>query len=80
MSVLLPFVDVGQTGNNIYWLMTKNDLTVRDIQGRFGFETPQAIYKWINGKSLSKVDNLVMLAKIFDCKIDDIIVIAGKNT
>lgn len=45
MSVLLPFVDVGQTGNNIYWLMTKNDLTVRDIQGRFGFETPQAIYK-----------------------------------
>lgn len=79
MSVLLPFVDVSQTGNNIYRLMIKNNLTVRDIQDRFGFETPQAIYKWINGKCLPKVDNLVVLAKIFDCKIDDIIIIAGKT-
>lgn len=43
MSVLLPFVDVGQTGNNIYWLMTKNDLTVRDIQKKW-FDS---IIEWV---------------------------------
>lgn len=32
-------------------------LSVRDIQEYFGFETPQAIYKWQNGTSLLSVDN-----------------------
>lgn len=78
MSMPLPFIDVVETGNNIYWLMTINGLSVKDLQGKFGFSTPQAIYKWVNGKSLPTIDNLVSLAYIFNCKIDDIIIIAGK--
>ena len=41
----------------------------------FGFATPQAIYKWQKGTAMPTIDNLVMLAMIFQVKIDDIIVV-----
>ena len=40
-----------------------------------GFESPQAIYKWQWGQSLPTLDNLVVLAKVFECPIHDILVI-----
>lgn len=42
---------------------------------KFGFATPQAIYKWQQGISLPTVDNLVVLAAVFQVKIDDILVV-----
>lgn len=48
---------------------------MRDLQDIFGFATPQAIYKWQHGTALPTIDNLVILAAIFDVAMDDIIVI-----
>ncbi|RHV89551.1 XRE family transcriptional regulator [Lachnospiraceae bacterium OF09-33XD] len=42
----------------------------------FGFETPQAIYKWQRGTALPSVDNLVILSIIFRVKIEDILVLS----
>ena len=50
-------------------------MTVRDLQDVFGFSTPQAIYKWQQGVAMPTIDNLVVLAKIFQTTIDNIIVI-----
>lgn len=69
------FINVKETGENIYRLMWLNSLDVKNIQIAFGFQTPQAIYKWINGKNLPSLDNLVNLARIFNCKVDDILVV-----
>lgn len=69
------FINVIGTGENIYRLMWLNNLSVKDVQAAFGFTTPQAIYKWINGKNLPSLDNLVNLARIFKCKVDDILVV-----
>ena len=44
-----------KTGAQIRKLMMKNGYTVRDVQGAMGFEKPQSIYKWINGKSLTSL-------------------------
>ncbi len=71
----MPTINITATGNNIAKLRKAAGLTVRDLQNMFGFATPQAIYKWQNGAALPTVDNLVMLASIFGCKIDDILVI-----
>lgn len=49
-------------------------LSVRDIQEYFGFETPQAIYKWQNGTSLLSVDNLYALSILFGCPMEEILV------
>ena len=46
-----------ETGAQIRKLMMKNGYTVRDVQGAMGFENPQAIYKWISGKSLPSLNN-----------------------
>ena len=44
------------------------------MQAYFGFEEPQAIYKWQKGKSLPTVDNLYALAALLQVTVDDILV------
>ena len=47
-----PVIDLIETGNNIRRLRVERGMTVRDLQKYFGFEEPQAIYKWQRGQSL----------------------------
>ena len=70
-----PAIDMAKTGQNIVDLRKNAGLSVRDIQDAFGFSTPQAIYKWQQGLALPTIDNLVVLATLFDVKIDDILVV-----
>lgn len=74
----MPAIDMAATGKNIMDLREKAGLTVRELQDLFGFATPQAIYKWQHGTAMPTIDNLVMLAAIFQVHIDDILVINGK--
>ena len=53
---------------------TSAGLSVADIQMVFGFNSPQAIYKWQNGTALPTVDNLIVLAALLNVRIDDILV------
>ena len=71
----LPAIDVVETGKNIKLMMDQNGISVRELQQVFGFNTPQAIYKWIWGKYLPTVDNLAVLAWFFGTSIDKIIVV-----
>ena len=59
---------------NIVNLRKAAGLTVADIQMVFGFNSPQAIYKWQNGTALPTVDNLIVLAALLNVRIDDILV------
>ena len=70
----IPNIDMIRTGQNIIRLREENHMSVKDLQDIFGFTTPQAIYKWQQGATLPSIDNLVMLAKIFNVHIEDIIV------
>lgn len=64
-----------KTGERIKKLLLEQGYTIREIQGAFGFENPQAIYKWIHGKSLPSVDNLLILSRILHTSIEDILVV-----
>lgn len=66
-----------ETGAQIWKLMMKNGYTVRDVQGAMGFENPQAIYKWISGKSLPSLDNFLILSRLLHASIEDILVVDG---
>lgn len=66
-----------ETGERIKKLLTDKGYTVKDIQGAMGFENPQAIYKWISGKSLPSLDNFIILSRVLHTSIENILVIDG---
>ena len=68
-------IDMALTGANIVKLRTAAGLSVHDLQTIFGFNSPQAIYKWQNGTALPTVDNLVVLASVLKVRIDDLLII-----
>ena len=69
MSMIqFPVIDPVATGANICRLRKDRGLTVRDLQHYFGFEEPQAIYKWQRGQSLPSVDSkgsVALLRKVY---------------
>lgn len=69
----IPVINLPMTGAKINLLRKKANISVKEIQEVFGFESPQAIYKWIHGKNLPTVDNLIILAEIFNVTVDDIL-------
>ena len=66
-------LDVHNTANNIKSLREKAGLSVKDLQDVFGFNTPQAIYKWQSGRALPTIDNLVVLASVLNVPMDSIV-------
>lgn len=66
-----------ETGKKIRNLIRANGYTVRDIQGAMGFENPQAVYKWMAGRSLPSLDNLIILSRLLHVSMEDILVIDG---
>lgn len=72
---MIPAINMPDTGAHIKELMDQRGYSVKDIQQKFGFYTPQAVYKWINGDTLPTLDNLVILASILEVSVDDILVL-----
>ena len=72
-----PVIDLPATVANIRRLRQTKGLSVRDLQQFFGFEEPQAIYKWQRGQSLPTVDNLYALSTLLDVPMNDILVAAN---
>lgn len=68
-----------ETGKRIKQLLQDHGYKVKDIQGARGFETPQVVYKWLSGKSLPSLDNFVILSRLLNTSIEDILVIDGDS-
>ena len=69
-----PVIDLVGTGRSIGLHRRDAGLTVRDLQTYFGFEYPQAIYKWQHGECLPSVDNLLALARLLQVSMEDLLV------
>ena len=69
-----PTINPEATGKRIAQLRKEKGLTVRDVQNYFGFDAPQAIYKWQSGATLPSVDNLLALSVLLEVSIDSILV------
>lgn len=69
-----PTIDLKATGENIVRLRKNKGLSVKELQQYFGFEQPQAIYKWQWGECLPSVDNLFALSRILDVPMQEILV------
>ena len=73
-QIRFPVIDPVATGANIIRLRQERGLTVYDLQRFFGFDAPQAIYKWQKGQSLPSIDNLYALSALFQVSMNEILV------
>ena len=71
---IFPTINLIKTGENILALRRRKGLSVRVLQQMLGFATPQAIYKWQQGKSLPTVDNLYALGVLLEVPMEEILV------
>ena len=71
----LPVINMTATGLNIARLRKNAGMTVRDLQAVFGFANPQAIYKWQRGEAMPTLDNMIVLAAVFNVTVDEILVL-----
>ena len=69
-----PVINLPETGRCIERIRRQAGMTVRDLQTYFGFEYPQAIYKWQHGECLPTVDNLLALARLLQVSMEDLLV------
>ena len=69
-------INMKETGNNISHMRKEKGITIRQIQEEMGFNTPQAIYKWQAGATLPSLENLVVLAEMFETTIAEIVVVS----
>jgi len=74
MCNVFPVIDLRATGRAIKDKREAAGLTVQDVQNYFGFEYPQAVYKWQQGKSLPSVDNLLALSRLLRVPMEDLLV------
>ena len=71
----MPVINMTATGMNIARLRKNAGMTVRDLQAVFGFANPQAIYKWQRGETMPTLDNMIVLAAVFNVTVDEILVL-----
>ena len=71
----MPVIDTKATGANIKAMMKAKGFKIADIQDRCGFNTPQAIFKWMRGDTVPTIDNMIIIADMFGVTVDAIIVV-----
>jgi transcriptional regulator with XRE-family HTH domain len=72
--LIFPVIDMAATGRKIKALREHNGYSVQDIQEYFGFDQPQAIYRWQRGETLPRVDNLYALSSLLGEPMKNILV------
>ena len=70
----MPVINMEQTGKQIAELRKNANLTVNDIKEALALTPVNAVYKWQRGQTLPTLDNLVALAALFGCTINDIVI------
>ena len=63
-----------RTGVRIRSLLVENGLSVSELQNKMELDSPQAVYKWLNGTNLPTVDNLHRLSRILGVPIEEILI------
>lgn len=62
-----------KTGERLRKLMKMNEMSVRELQEELNVDSPQAVYKWINGKTIPSLENLLMLSRLFGVPIEGLL-------
>ncbi len=72
-----PVIDVPATSKNLKKLRESRGISVATLQQFLEMQNPQSIYTWenSNNKYLPRLDNLIILSKLYKVSIDDLIIL-----
>lgn len=66
-------IDIKATGSKIKAIMQTNSCSAKTLANSLGVSN-QAVYKWLNGQALPSLENLYQISKLFNVKMDDMVV------
>lgn len=66
-------IDMEKTGKKIKEIRKRSGMTIRQVQEACEISAA-AVCKWQNGQAMPTLDNLIILADLWDVKMDDLIV------
>ena len=69
-----PVIDIVATGRNIRRLRLEKGYSVNALQEYLGLSCPQGVYQWQAGRSLSSVDNLYAVSRLWGVSMNEILV------
>ena len=75
----LKKIDKVNTGENIRRLMRKARIDTFDLMMKLHLTSSSTIYSWTQGRVTPSAEALVKLSQIFDCSIDEILVLEGEE-
>lgn len=67
------------TGKRLRRLMEEYGLTVREVQEEMELESQQAVYKWLNGKTMPSTENLLVLSKLLHLPMEELLVLEEED-
>ncbi len=72
-------IDIQGTSQNLKRMLEERKISAKEVQRALKIKSPQAVYKWIsiNNQTLPSLENLIQLASLLNCSIEDILVIRG---
>ena len=70
----MPVIDVAASCRNLKELCDERGYSAKKLQKLLGLESCQACYKWFSGKNLPSLDNLVLISRLLDKSLEEILV------
>lgn len=74
-----PVIDLEATGKNLRRIRKKMGIKVKEVREMCLLNSTQAIYQWERGCSLPRVENLVILSRMYGVPIEELLVIEEVN-
>lgn len=71
---MYPTIDMKATGDHIWQIMQRKNITVRDVQQYLNLGSVQSVYHWLSGRNMPAIDNLYALSALFGLSVDDILI------
>ena len=75
MDYIKATLDRKLTGRKIGSLITTSKFTYEEVAYALGLNSSRVIYEWISGRKLPNIENLANLARMFNGRMEDVIVL-----
>lgn len=73
-------IDMERTGESIKRHIKDSGYSIDEIMTLTGVSTPQAVYKWMSGKGIPTIENLIALGMLFGVEATDLIVLEENDS
>lgn len=67
-------IDMNCTGKRLKYYLKKHGYSVKMVQEYLHLSCPQPIYRWFKGQALPSVDHLLMLSRLFNVHMEELLV------